>query len=75
MSEELKPCPFCGGEAYMEGDLVKKQDGFGFWFVACKNNCGVMLGYFPTDDKAIKAWNKRYNENDINREKPIERAR
>ena len=77
MSEKLKPCPFCGGEAYTEGDKVKLQDGFGFWFVACKNQCGVMLGYFNTENEAIKKWNRRaYNGDDKfdieNREKPKE---
>ena len=71
MSEELKPCPFCGGEAYTEGDKSKLQDGFGFWYVSCKNNCGVS-GYFRTKEDAIKAWNRRYNENGVNREKPKE---
>ena len=75
MSEKLKPCPFCGGEAYTEGHKVELQEGFGFWFVSCKNQCGALVGYFPTEEMAIKAWNKRYNKNDINREKPIERAR
>jgi len=63
MSEELKPCPFCGGEAYTEGHKLELQDGFGFWFVACKNQCGAMVGYFYTEDDARRAWNRRVEQN------------
>jgi len=54
---EIKPCPFCGGEAEVQyGD-------FGEVFVACKNNnCGGRLGtsiWFTTYDKAVEVWNTR----------------
>lgn len=67
MSDELKPCPFCGGEgkAYQHGDV-----GF---VVQCRR-CGIWnAGYSPawshvtedefhgfaTKDDAIAAWNRR----------------
>lgn len=61
--DELKPCPFCGGEAY-----YSYNDGS--WYVACFD-CGskafesMAFGYPPSNMKerrneAIKRWNKRY---------------
>ena len=59
MTEELKPCPFCGGEAYLHEfkSYVMPQS---FW-VMC-NQCGIgtkeFIG-FNGKTKAIKTWNKR----------------
>lgn len=42
MSKELKPCPFCGGEAYINTEY--DTDGFGnFHEVKCKK-CGARSG-------------------------------
>ena len=32
MAKELKPCPFCGGRAWLY------QDYMGFWHVQCDNS-------------------------------------
>ena len=53
MSEKLKPCPFCGGEAELEDNLV----GFKFT-VQCKECFSMTDGYF-TSEEAIAAWNRR----------------
>lgn len=56
---DLKPCPFCGGEARLNdyqaqfGDLNEKYRN-----PICKD-CGCNLGYFPTADRASKVWNTR----------------
>lgn len=54
MSEELKPCPFCGGE--------KMTDcGRRFYCV----NCRAMGPEPPTqeaDKESVDAWNRRANE-------------
>ena len=50
--EELKPCPFCGGEAEDFGVDV-------FW-VTCKN-CHIGTESFDTLQEAIEAWNRRAN--------------
>lgn len=48
---ELKPCPFCGGEAH-----IHMHDRFG---IECEE-CGMGLGCIKeTEVEAIKAWNKR----------------
>ena len=55
---ELKPCPFCGGEAEHE-DF---SDGFFVWCrVECKR-CQVSVTLPRRDGlcTGIKAWNRRY---------------
>ena len=61
--EELKPCPFCGGEAkiserYREGISNRKM----YW-VECKK-CGITqahhaLAGYNSRTKAVNAWNMR----------------
>lgn len=70
MSEELKPCPFCDGKAY----LVDHGDGTGGWMISCKNYCGVLMAARPKRSRpkneihqlgkemTIDAWNKRTGE-------------
>lgn len=54
MTEELKPCPFCGGKAEFENDN-------GEWFVFCEK-CGSMTVLFETKPEAKEAWNTRQIE-------------
>jgi len=59
MMSELKPCPFCGGEAELHGDVYSA-------FIEC-NYCGASGGTHVSlsgnaKADAIKAWNKRHNE-------------
>ena len=53
---ELKPCPFCGGEAE-----VRKEDTSNgkSYHVTCTNKHLVYLLGFNTEEQAIKAWNRR----------------
>ena len=52
MNEELKPCPFCGGEAEKEWGIPSI-----FW-IKC-TGCGVEGSQHGSLDDAIKAWNTR----------------
>lgn len=52
MNFELKPCPFCGGKAIIDGC----DDGQ--WIVICKE-CATSIGYNETKQEAIDAWNWR----------------
>ena len=57
---ELKPCPFCGGEAHMNGCGNT-------WWVSCDTEgCVCQIGgkLQHTELQAVKAWNKRAKEND-----------
>ena len=74
MNEALKPCPFCGGEAYAAKDdyekviigCLKCNLYFG---IEIENGCELYDGWratFPDKEIAIEAWNTRM---DINPEK------
>lgn len=55
MKNELKPCPFCGGEASLH-----IHDRYG---VEC-DNCSMGLGCIKlTKEEAIQAWNTRVDLN------------
>ena len=56
---ELKPCPFCGGEA----KLHKKGNKF---YVECDGDCWTQTSKYSYQEDAIKAWNdleRRKEEN------------
>lgn len=74
MTTELKPCPICGSNAFVQHDVV---DGFAFgWSVGCPRACiadrihgfddfdsfkaaKLVMHNFTTKDEAIEAWNRR----------------
>ena len=67
MSEELKPCPFCGGEASMESGRYQLDDGMhAFAHVECLS-CGACGSGFTEAEStfeevellAADAWNRR----------------
>lgn len=51
---ELKPCPFCGGEAEVD---YYYDDYFSFR-IYCKE-CGIEAFSDVSRDEVIKKWNKR----------------
>ena len=52
---KIKACPFCGGENAM---FIRSKSGLGMW-VLC-NNCAAIGPTCQTKEKAIEAWNRRY---------------
>ena len=56
MTEQLKRCPFCGGNA----EVKDVDDG---WNVECCL-CGATSKTFVTHKKTIEAWNRRIYEDD-----------
>jgi hypothetical protein len=56
MSEKLKPCPFCGGEA--EAEWID-----GAYVINCMGDCNIMM-FIDTASifVATKAWNTRHKE-------------
>ena len=52
MSEELKRCPFCGGEATL-CDYGKE------WFYIVCGDCGVVTDHVSAEEIAVRIWNTR----------------
>lgn len=52
---ELKPCPFCGGEAEIMGYRYDCK-----WII-CKK-CMAETAAYETSEQAIAAWNRRAGE-------------
>ena len=55
----LKPCPFCGGMAFLE----HKENCKWQWYVYC-SNCHALSSIYDTEKQAIKAWNRRARESE-----------
>lgn len=47
----LRPCPFCGSDAYFSGERL-------VWTVYC-HGCEAMNGPYSTQPKAAVQWNRR----------------
>ena len=65
MSEEkLKPCPFCGGEAYIQSAFY---DYMHYWCICevCKAGAYAKSPDDDTAEGAIKAWNTRISNTEI----------
>lgn len=54
---ELKPCPFCGGEAETSRGL-HRYDCWGVWCPECK----VRTDLYLSEREAAEAWNRRAND-------------
>ena len=57
MSEKLKPCPFCGGEAELIQHHERDNEYYSY-FVHCKK-CVIRTTYLQSAKKVIAAWNTR----------------
>lgn len=67
MSKELKPCPFCGGDASL---IVKEFFGFpeeDVYTVAC-NDCNSRSCYSDDRKETVKVWNTRPAEDALKAE-------
>lgn len=61
--DDLKPCPFCGGE-----DVEILPDGFGNWLVGCVT-CEYRIQCVDcTKGEAIRYWNTRPAEDTLKKE-------
>ena len=57
MSEELKPCPFCGRESISIDEGFKNPKGDCEWYIECLD-CPTVI-WNPKKDALIAAWNRR----------------
>lgn len=58
MSDELKPCPFCGSPGILE-----RLGGPGSTHHIAKcSKCRCDLHFYPTREQAIEIWNRRADE-------------
>lgn len=63
---ELKPCPFCGGEAELEHIRISHSDYSRIRCVKCIAKTELIIKSFTysSDERAAEAWNRRDdNEN------------
>ncbi len=58
MLEEIKKCPFCGGNA---GVFEDEFEGNKIYMVACEQ-CAISTAAYEHDQSAINDWNKRVND-------------
>ena len=57
MAEDLKPCPFCGGEAEIVEVMDNPPETIA---IQCKSGCGVSAHHKWMDESVlIKRWNTR----------------
>lgn len=61
---DIKPCPFCGGEAETLKDFDCLLSEWQY-YIQCKK-CYSSSHLYKTDDEAIAAWNRRAKEGDNN---------
>lgn len=54
--EELKKCPFCGGEAVLE---ECEYGGYSEYLVYCNECSGMVEKWRKTKEEAIEQWNRR----------------
>ena len=63
---DLKPCPFCGGEASLLRNAKRKiygKDEYITGVVACCNVCEARM-FYGSERLAVDAWNRRAGEQD-----------
>ena len=61
---ELKPCPFCGGEAAIgSGEEVRTMRPELYYYIQCQKCRAVGWSYpFKSAEQGIEQWNRRYDD-------------
>ena len=61
---ELKPCPFCGGEAHIShymDENIWDHSTVPWYRVGC-DACEIYVHSYPDEDEVIDKWNSRVGE-------------
>lgn len=61
MTSELKPCPFCGGEATASFKTTDPKNQFGLGWIGCQK-CRCFINYYNNIrglTEATDTWNRR----------------
>lgn len=69
MSDELKPCPFCGGEDIKKMKHKSEPKSYTGGLILCMD-CGCEYNAFGGQD-AITAWNTRANDTNVVTAPPV----
>ena len=73
MSEELKPCPFCGTPAVVH--ITEYDRGSETYTIDCSHmNCGGSPGVYDSSEEAVNQWNSRPLEDALRAELAEARA-
>lgn len=59
MSNELKPCPFCGTPVEVDEDKFIRGDSL--FRIECMG-CGIHSGAFDDKNELIEVWNRRVDD-------------
>ena len=57
---ELKPCPFCGGEPCLLEHIFHELSST--WGVVCLDCCCETRQFYPSAKEAEEAWNRRVSD-------------
>ena len=58
MSEKLKPCPFCDSDRMS----IEPDECWDVQTIIRCEECNIRVGFFDSEEEAIKVWNKRAAE-------------
>ncbi len=63
MSNELKPCPFCGGEAREYSDCAQPNEILHYWIDCDNDGCDIEVSTkrYYSESEALEKWNKRHS--------------
>ena len=60
--EELKTCPFCGGDARLRPWVAPGRSEMDPFWVACCDDCGNMTWPYSGKEAAVMRWNRRVGQ-------------
>lgn len=73
MSDKIKPCPFCGTDAYGPNEAILGDSNLISWWIECKNKeCQACIERCDMNE-VIEAWNMRTYEELEDRDKKLNR--